>query len=391
MLRASASPRLSEIVFVIGRSCRRPSMIVSLHAWSMPWMPSWVEIKGSWACLSPWKLQWKWHHSDCWMRGPPPMGTWPPRRRPGCRPWNLPGAMHRNSLMSCRLVLAVGGWGCTWFNSMFVFVLWCFVHVFLSGSLPAWLWWNFMKLHWKTKTSHQTQSSHQSQKWTPSLNCLTLFDQQIKKHMLHMLSQYSQVTCEFSIWQLSFLYFFSIPCPQVDFLGPIFTRVAMRDLGFLDPQDRRGLGAFGRAAEPPNGATTPQWGAVARRAVAEALEKIREELGVLEHGFCEHLLFFWVYLCVCVFFHQYKYKYYIIIYNFVVFSKLFWMFWGADRKLEFVRIGYNCLQLPGQGAFWICEDILLTYIDQILLDVVCPSRPFQASCGLIALGHMKGE
>eukprot|EP00913_Durusdinium_trenchii_P011082 g10404.t1 len=34
---------------------------------------------------------------------------------------------------------------------------------------------------------------------------------------------------------------------QVDFLGPIFTRVAMRDLGFIDPRDRRQLCAFARA------------------------------------------------------------------------------------------------------------------------------------------------
>ena len=54
----------------------------------------------------------------------------------------------------------------------------------------------------------------------------------------------------------------------MDFLGPVFTRVAMRDLGFLDLRDQRAASAFGRGQE---GDQAPEWGHSARSAVAEAL------------------------------------------------------------------------------------------------------------------------
>jgi len=56
---------------------------------------------------------------------------------------------------------------------------------------------------------------------------------------------------------------------QVDFLGPVFTRVALRKLGFVDPEDTRTLDAFG-CSEPAG--KTPLWGCQARAAVREALE-----------------------------------------------------------------------------------------------------------------------
>ncbi|CAE6911284.1 RAP [Symbiodinium natans] len=64
---------------------------------------------------------------------------------------------------------------------------------------------------------------------------------------------------------------------QVDFLGPIFTRVAMRQLGLIDPSDLRGTTAFSKGTEPDAHAG-PEWGARARAAVAAALKKMREEL-----------------------------------------------------------------------------------------------------------------
>eukprot|EP00933_Yihiella_yeosuensis_P022877 TRINITY_DN17917_c1_g1_i3.p1 TRINITY_DN17917_c1_g1~~TRINITY_DN17917_c1_g1_i3.p1 ORF type:complete len:596 (-),score=99.67 TRINITY_DN17917_c1_g1_i3:112-1899(-) len=69
---------------------------------------------------------------------------------------------------------------------------------------------------------------------------------------------------------------------QVDFLGPVFTRVALRDLGFIDPTDSRELDAFGRMAQ--NSASSsflqnhPEWGLKAREMTAEALRKIKSEL-----------------------------------------------------------------------------------------------------------------
>ena len=66
----------------------------------------------------------------------------------------------------------------------------------------------------------------------------------------------------------------------MDFLGPIFTRVAMRDLGFIDPRDRRQLCAFARAPTvggPDSSTGSPGWGDVAREAVAETLAQIRQD------------------------------------------------------------------------------------------------------------------
>ena len=45
----------------------------------------------------------------------------------------------------------------------------------------------------------------------------------------------------------------------MDFLGPIFTRVAMRDLRFLDPRDQRGASAFGRSRDGED-EESPEWG-----------------------------------------------------------------------------------------------------------------------------------
>ena len=59
----------------------------------------------------------------------------------------------------------------------------------------------------------------------------------------------------------------------MDFLGPIFTRVAMRDLRFLDPRDQRGTSAFGRGRGEGGEAESPEWGQVARQRVAEALAR----------------------------------------------------------------------------------------------------------------------
>ena len=65
---------------------------------------------------------------------------------------------------------------------------------------------------------------------------------------------------------------------QVDFLGPIFTRVAMRDLRFLDPRDQRGASAFGRSRNGED-EESPEWGRVARQRVAEALARRWEWMG----------------------------------------------------------------------------------------------------------------
>ena len=73
-----------------------------------------------------------------------------------------------------------------------------------------------------------------------------------------------------------------IKCPpkcQVDFLGPIFTRVAMRDLRFLDPRDQRGASAFGRGCTGEAEEESPEWGRVARQRVAEALARRWESMG----------------------------------------------------------------------------------------------------------------
>ena len=66
---------------------------------------------------------------------------------------------------------------------------------------------------------------------------------------------------------------------QVDFLGPVFTRVAMRDLGFIDPQDFRATQAFGRSGQEATDG--PDWGRVARASVAECLAKMRQELSFM--------------------------------------------------------------------------------------------------------------
>lgn len=62
---------------------------------------------------------------------------------------------------------------------------------------------------------------------------------------------------------------------QVDFLGPVFTRVALRDLGFVDPEDARALDAFDTRESSDE---VPAWGARARAAVAGALARMRAEL-----------------------------------------------------------------------------------------------------------------
>ncbi|OLQ02697.1 hypothetical protein AK812_SmicGene14417 [Symbiodinium microadriaticum] len=64
---------------------------------------------------------------------------------------------------------------------------------------------------------------------------------------------------------------------QVDFLGPVFTRVAMRRLGLIDPCDFRGSTAFSQGQEPGT-FDGPEWGGRARDAVAAALQQMREDL-----------------------------------------------------------------------------------------------------------------
>jgi len=67
---------------------------------------------------------------------------------------------------------------------------------------------------------------------------------------------------------------------QVDFLGPVFTRTALRELGFVDPEDRRAV----HALEPPGPDAeeaplqVPEWGVRARAATANALTQMKAEL-----------------------------------------------------------------------------------------------------------------
>jgi len=63
---------------------------------------------------------------------------------------------------------------------------------------------------------------------------------------------------------------------QVDFVGPVFTRMALRDLGFVDPLDKRQTDAFAAEAEMDD--SIPPWGIHARAAVAEALAKLKADL-----------------------------------------------------------------------------------------------------------------
>ncbi|CAE7225219.1 unnamed protein product [Symbiodinium pilosum] len=65
---------------------------------------------------------------------------------------------------------------------------------------------------------------------------------------------------------------------QVDFLGPIFTRVAMRQLGLIDPSDCRGGSAFSEGTGSEEITNSPEWGVQARSAVAASLEQMRREL-----------------------------------------------------------------------------------------------------------------
>lgn len=62
---------------------------------------------------------------------------------------------------------------------------------------------------------------------------------------------------------------------QVDFLGPVFTRAALRDLGFVDPADTRAAEPF--STSEPEG-NIPVWGHHARAAVEKALAKMRADL-----------------------------------------------------------------------------------------------------------------
>lgn len=62
---------------------------------------------------------------------------------------------------------------------------------------------------------------------------------------------------------------------QVDFLGPVFTRTALRELGFVDPEDLRAGNAF--TAEPC-GQQAPAWGGQARAAVEDALARLKAGL-----------------------------------------------------------------------------------------------------------------
>lgn len=69
---------------------------------------------------------------------------------------------------------------------------------------------------------------------------------------------------------------------EVDFLGPVFTRAALRDLGFVDPADTRHADAF----RPTNGGTpvaehadrVPPWAAHARAEVSTALDTLKRNL-----------------------------------------------------------------------------------------------------------------
>ena len=47
----------------------------------------------------------------------------------------------------------------------------------------------------------------------------------------------------------------------------------MRALRFMDPSDHRGAAAFGRSQAEVHEDDSPEWGQVARAAVAEALQR----------------------------------------------------------------------------------------------------------------------
>lgn len=68
---------------------------------------------------------------------------------------------------------------------------------------------------------------------------------------------------------------------EVDFLGPVFTRSALRELGFVDSSDQRTLDAFGVEGGDEAAIAAPAWGARARAAVAAALTEMRAELPFL--------------------------------------------------------------------------------------------------------------
>lgn len=61
---------------------------------------------------------------------------------------------------------------------------------------------------------------------------------------------------------------------QVDFLGPIYTRAAMEDLGFVDPSDPR----MHQCDQNPHVSEPPPWGMEARKATYEALEDLKSKL-----------------------------------------------------------------------------------------------------------------
>eukprot|EP00928_Gymnodinium_smaydae_P071998 TRINITY_DN5544_c0_g1_i1.p1 TRINITY_DN5544_c0_g1~~TRINITY_DN5544_c0_g1_i1.p1 ORF type:complete len:967 (-),score=226.17 TRINITY_DN5544_c0_g1_i1:232-3132(-) len=80
---------------------------------------------------------------------------------------------------------------------------------------------------------------------------------------------------------------------QVDFLGPVFTRCALRELGFVDKGDIRSMDAFDAGADAGSAAAAaevleqrerdaeaqaPAWGRRARAAVADALREMRETM-----------------------------------------------------------------------------------------------------------------
>lgn len=68
---------------------------------------------------------------------------------------------------------------------------------------------------------------------------------------------------------------------EVDFLGPVFTRVALRDLGFVDPADERHADAFapsGGGSAAAHAEHPPPWAVHARAEVSTALDVLKRNM-----------------------------------------------------------------------------------------------------------------
>jgi len=93
---------------------------------------------------------------------------------------------------------------------------------------------------------------------------------------------------------------------QVDFLGPVFTRAALHDLGFVDPSDQRVprlSEALLQTAQMEAAQNGPDWGIEARDAVSKALVQLKSELPFMwfdRFGPHERRVLCWISYDLCV-------------------------------------------------------------------------------------------